>query len=138
MRDLVWAALVGLQIENPIRPGKIEMDEAYLDYSRNVTVKEPLPDEAHEEGWSVRSAAIPNSWRSGTYALKTLGRQAQGSRQTAQGARAAKGIAPPPENQRRRPTLSRCVQPSPPEARLSRCVIGSFPACCSSATCQCW
>jgi hypothetical protein len=50
MRDLIFAALVGYRIDNPIMPGSVERDAVWADYLRNVAVQAPLPGESLEDG----------------------------------------------------------------------------------------
>jgi len=51
MRDLVWAAMVGLWIENPIGPpSPSAMEVVWQDYARNTIAKEPVAGETNEQG----------------------------------------------------------------------------------------
>jgi KaiC/GvpD/RAD55 family RecA-like ATPase len=51
MRDLVWAALIGLYVDCPIGPPPAAaMEAVWADYLRNVVVQQPLPGEEFEAG----------------------------------------------------------------------------------------
>jgi hypothetical protein len=66
MRDLVWAAVIGLRRDCPIPPGNNERDAVWLDYERNTRSR--LPDDGRtnaerldEEGRG--QSLFANKWR---------------------------------------------------------------------------
>ena len=66
MRDLVWAAVIGLRRDGPIPPGTIERDAIWADYERNTRSR--LPDDGRtnaerleEEGRG--QSLFANKWR---------------------------------------------------------------------------
>ena len=76
MRDLVWAAMSGLRMEdNPIRPGEAEMMVVWAEYARNVRVQEPTSRKPR--GWSgargARSLLCSGRSRSTPQASGTTG-----------------------------------------------------------------
>ena len=97
MRDLVWAAMIGFKIENPIRPGKKELDEIYLDYSRNVTVKEPLPGESHEDGLEREERGYSKFTEKWNYALKQWDGKVEEAAKLRKEREPPKASEPPPE-----------------------------------------
>jgi hypothetical protein len=50
MRDLIWAAFIGLRTDSPIPPGLKERLKVWEDYERNVEVQHPLPGETKLQG----------------------------------------------------------------------------------------
>lgn len=51
MRDLIWAALIGLYIESPIGPPPVaELERVWADYEHNCAAKVPLPGESNADG----------------------------------------------------------------------------------------
>lgn len=51
MRDLIWAAMVGLWIESPIGPPSPNaMEVVWQDYARNAVAKDPVAGETNEQG----------------------------------------------------------------------------------------
>lgn len=56
MRDLIWAAVIGLRKDCPIPPGAIERDRVWADYERNTRSR--LPQEQDQFGNAVSNAEL--------------------------------------------------------------------------------